>query len=158
MKNYLYIIVVVAMTIMTIGCEKNPQGGQNTDGPSSSAVTATLTVTDIADNCATIDVTSNSATRAMIVKAVRNEDVTIDLTKDIQLISWIEANGTEVTLPYKETLTGVSVGKDMLTAVAVYNASGRAEVCKYVVWTPAGAVDGWSSENNPGTLDEETWN
>lgn len=164
MKKYLMMIAVAAMAIMTVGCEKkNPTPGadeNNGENGTQTALSATLEVTDIADNCATIKVTvtSGSATKAKIVKAVKNSDVTIDVTKDIDLISWIEANGVEVSLPYTETLTDIAVGHDMFTAVAVYNAEGRAEVCKYQVWTPAGTVEGWSTENNPGSLDEDKWN
>lgn len=158
MKKYLFAIAVAAMAIMMVGCEKKgPTTGNN--GGTQAALAATLEVTDIADNCATIKVavTSGTASKAKVVKAVRNSELTIDPSNDIQLISWIEENGVEVTLPYTETLTDVSVGNDMFTAAIVYNAAGRAEICKYVVWTPAGDIDGWSTENNPGSLGEIIW-
>lgn len=165
MKKYLIMIAVAAMAIMTIGCEKkNPNAGtggnEGGNGSQPTAVEATLEVTDIADNCATIKVTvtSGTATKAKIVKAVRQSDVTVDVNNDIQLISYIETNGLDITLPYTETLTDLSVGNDLFTAVAVYNAEGRAELCKYRVWTPVGKVEGWSTDNNPGSLDEEIWN
>jgi hypothetical protein len=160
MRKYLTVIAVAAMAVMTVGCEKkNPTSGSGGNGGAPSAVEATLEVTDIADNSAVlkVTVTSGTATRAKVVKAVRHSSVTIDVTKDIQLINWIETNGVEVSLPYTETLTDLAVGNDMFTAVAVYNADGRAEVCKYQVWTPVGKVEGWSTDNNPGSLGEENW-
>lgn len=155
MKKYLFSIAVAAMAILMVGCEKPASGNGGKEAP----LAATLEVTDIADNCATIKVavTSGTATKGKIVKAVRNSELTIDPTKDIQLINWIEQNGADITLPYTETLTDVSVGNDLFTAVIVYNAAGRAEVCKYQVWTPEGEIDGWSTENNPGNLGEIIW-
>lgn len=157
MKKYLFSIAVAAMAIMMVGCDKGPVADNGDD--TQKALAATLEVTDIADNCATIKVTvtSGTASKAKIVKAVRNSELTIDPSKDIQLIGWVEDNGVEVSLPYTETLTDVSVGNDMFTAVIVYNAEGRAEICQYKVWTPAGDIDGWSTENNPGSLGEIIW-
>ena len=155
------VIAVAAMAIMTAGCEKKgpASSGDGGNGGTTAALSATLEVTDIADNSAIIKVTvtEGTATKAKIVKAVRHSAVTIDVTKDIQLINWIETNGVEVSLPYTETLTDLAVGNDMFTAVAVYNADGRAEVCKYQVWTPVGKVEGWSTDNNPGSRGEEKW-
>jgi hypothetical protein len=158
MKKYLSAIAVAAMAILMVGCDK-PATGNGDNGGADAALAATLEVTDSADNCATIKVTvtSGTATKGKIVKAVRNSEITVDPTKDIQLINWIETNGVEVSLPYTETLTDLAVGNDMFTAVAVYNADGRAEVCKYQVWTPVGKVEGWSTDNNPGSLGEENW-
>mgnify|MGYP003397187729 FL=1 len=158
MKKYLSAIAVAAMAILMVGCDK-PATGNGDNGGADAALAATLEVTDIADNCATIKVTvtSGTATKGKIVKAVRNSEITVDPTKDIQLINWIEQNGVDIALPYTETLTDVSVGNDMFTAVIVYNAEGRAEICKYQVWTPAGDIDGWSTENNPGSLGEIIW-
>ena len=158
MKKYLSAIAVAAMAILIVGCDK-PATGNGDNGGADAALAATLEVTDIADNCATIKVTvtSGTATKGKIVKAVRNSEITVDPTKDIQLINWIEQNGVDIALPYTETLTDVSVGNDMFTAVIVYNAEGRAEICKYQVWTPAGDIDGWSTENSPGSLGEIIW-
>lgn len=158
MKKYLSAVAVAVMAILMAGCEKKgPTTGNQGSNGSGTAVTATLTVTDIADNSATITVSSNSATKAKLVKFVRSSSVTVDTSNDIQLISWIESNGVDVNLPYTETVTDIPVGNDMFTAIAVYNAQGRAVACKYVVWTPVGKVDGWSTENNPGSLGEEKW-
>lgn len=146
-------MIAALAALVFVGCNKE----KPEETPK--ALAAELTVTGIENNCATISVTvtQGEASKALLVEAVRSEELTIDPTNDIQLITYIEQNGVEVTLPYTNTLSDVSVGKKMFTAVAVYNKEGRAEICKYVEWDPQGEVDGWSSQNNPGSLGEIKW-
>lgn len=152
MKKYL-LMTAVLMTAFLSGCKKSET--KNTDDP----IAVSLEVVDIADNCATVKAALTSGTfyGAKMVEAVNLDDVTVDYTNDIQLVNYVEANGTDVTLPYGNVLTGVKIGKDMLTAIIVYDNTGRAAVTAYKTWTPAGLPDGWSTDNNPGELDEIKW-
>ena len=157
MKRSLLLIAALA-ALLIVGCEKK-KPNESTGGNQSDPLAVELTVTGIENNCATINVTvtAGKASKAVIIEAMKYEDVSVDTSKDIQLINFVQTNGKEVSLPYTVTLTDISVGKEMFTAVAVYNESGRAEVCKFAVWNPVGEADGWSTDNNPGSLDETKW-
>lgn len=152
MKKYL--ICVIAAMAMFAGCNK-PDDNGGSDNPA----VITLEVTDIADNCATVkaSVSSGSANGAKVIDCMLLEDVTFDYTNDIQLINYVEKNGVAVQLPYEKKLTDVKVGKDMFTAIIVYNDKGVVSATKTCIWTPVGEVDGWSGENNPGDLGEIIW-
>ena len=83
--------------------------------------------------------------------------MTIDLESEIQLTNYVIENGVDVELPYSNTVTDVRIGQDMFTAIAVYDNTGRAVDVVYERWTPLGLPDGWSTENNPGELEEIEW-
>ena len=85
------------------------------------------------------------------------QDVTIDLESEIQLTNYVIANGVDVELPYENTLTDIRIGQKKFTAIIVYDSTGRAVDVQYTTWDPVGLPDGWSTENNPGELDEIVW-
>lgn len=150
MKKTLLIIASLS-ALMLAGCKK-PAG---TEEP----VAVLLEVTGIQDNCATVKahLTSGKFYGARLIESMDAEDVTIDYTSDIQLVNYVQANGTGIELPYENTLTGLKLGKDKFTAIIVYDNTGRAAVVEKVIWTPAGMPDGWSTDNNPGELGEIIW-
>jgi hypothetical protein len=91
---------------------------------------------------------------------MRNSDVTVDFSRELQFISYIKNNGVLVNLPYSETVQNIPVGFDLFTAAVACDANGNPLAgCtpQYKVWTPVGQVDGWSTDNNPGSLDEVIW-
>ena len=147
------LILAVACTALFSGCKKAGTG--ETEDP----IKVSLEVTGIENNSATIkaELTSGKASGAKIIEDYILDDVTIDYTKDIQLVNFVEANGVKVDLPYEKTLSGVKIGKDRFTAIIVYDNTGRAAVTAYQVWTPEGLPEGWSTENNPGELGEIKW-
>lgn len=150
-KNLL--ILAFACTALLFGCGKDK--GDKPEDP----VKVSLEVTGIENNSATIkaELTSGKATGAKIVEDYILDDVTVDYTKDIPLVNFVEANGVKIDLPYEKTLTGVKIGQDRFTAIIVYDETGRAAVTAYKVWTPEGDPDGWSTDNNPGELGEINW-
>lgn len=149
----LTILVAMFMTLSFLGCDKS--AGED----SGETISVNLEVTDIADNCATIKayLTSGNFYGAKLLESMNADDVTFDSTNDIQLINYVEKNGEAVDLPLERKLTGVKVGKDMFTAIIVYDRTNRVVTTKTVTWTPEGKVDGWSDENNPGELEEIEW-
>lgn len=151
MKKTLLIIAAVAALLM--GCNK-PQSDEQEE-----TFAVSLTVTDIADNCATVraSLTEGTFYGAKLIEKMNLEDVTIDYGNDIQLVNFVEKNGISVELPYENILTDVRVGKDCFTAIIVYDATGRAAVTSTCIWTPVGNPDGWSETNNPGELEEIEW-
>ncbi|MCM1501930.1 MAG: hypothetical protein NC115_04590 [Bacteroidales bacterium] len=150
MKKTLLMIAAFS-ALMLAGCKKPAE----TEEP----IKVSLEVTEIQDNCATVKVqlTSGKFYGAKLVEMVNVDDVTVDYTSDIQLVNYVQANGTDIELPYENTLTGVKIGQDKLTAIIVFDNTGRASVAEKVVWTPAGLPAGWSTENNPGELTEIIW-
>lgn len=147
------LILAVACTALLSGCKKEETGGEQ------ETIKVSLEVTPADDNSATItaSLTSGKATGAKIIEEMLTDDVTIDYTKDIQLVNFVEANGKKIDLPYEHKLTDVRIGKDRFTAIIVYDNTGRAAVTAYKIWTPIGQADGWSTENNPGELEEIKW-
>ncbi|MGM9764570.1 MAG: hypothetical protein ACI3ZQ_11170 [Candidatus Cryptobacteroides sp.] len=151
MKKILLSIVALAAAVLLAGCNKQTE----TEDP----VEGTLEVVDIADNCATVKVsqTSGKFYGAKLIECMTVDEVTVDIDNDIQMVAFIEANGTDITLPYEKKLEKVRIGRDRVTAVIFYNKDGIAEVVKHVVWTPAGRPEGWSEDNTPGRVEEIIW-
>ncbi len=153
MKRILLFIAVV-MTALLSGCNKpeNQQSQQET-------IEVSLEVTGIADNCATINVslTAGNFYGARIIEMIDLQDVTIDLESEIQLTNYVIENGVDIELPYSNTLTDIRLGQKKFTAVIVYDSTGRAVDVQYVTWDPVGLPDGWSTDNNPGELEEIEW-
>lgn len=154
MKRILFLIAVAAVVLLS-GCNKpgNQQQTQNEE------IEVALTVTPHDDNSATIEaeLTSGSFYGARLIEMMNFADVTIDLESEIQLTNYVIENGVDVELPYSNTVTDVRIGQDMFTAIAVYDNTGRAVDVVYERWTPLGLPDGWSTENNPGELEEIEW-
>lgn len=148
------LIIAVACTALLFGCKKAETGGEEQQ-----PIKVSLEVTPADDNSAAIKavLTSGQATGGKIIEDMLVDDVTIDYSKDIQLVKFVEENGKAISFPYENKLTGIKIGKDRFTAVIVYDNTGRAAVTAYKIWTPLGQADGWSSENNPGELEEIEW-
>lgn len=146
-------LAIAALALLCAGaCNKQQTAKED-------PIEVSLEVVDIADNCATVkaELTSGKFYGAKLVEAVNLDEVTVDVTSDIQLVNYVEKNGVEVTLPYENTLTGLKIGKEKFTAIIVYDNTGRACKTASKVWTPEGLPDGWSTENNPGELEEIHW-
>lgn len=144
-------MAALTAAVLCTGCTKKE--------PVEEPIAATLEVTGIADNQATLKaaLTSGRFYGAKLVEAAVAEDLGFDPTDEIRLIRFVEQHGVEVQLPFEKRLTGVKIGKDRLTALIVYEASGRVCLTKTVIWTPAGRAEGWSDSNNPGALEEIRW-
>ena len=80
-----------------------------------------IEATEIADNKATISamVESGSFYGAKIVTGVRVSTLTLDYTREIPLIKYVEANGMAVELPYTTQLTDLIFEQDYFCAVIV---------------------------------------
>ena len=154
MNRILISVAVILMTLLS-SCNK-PDEGQQTQ---TETIEVSLSVTDIQDNCATIkaEVTQGNFYGAKLIEMMDFQDVTIDLESEIQLTNYVIANGVDVELPYENTLTDIRIGQKKFTAIIVYDSTGRAVDVQYTTWDPVGLPDGWSTENNPGELDEIVW-
>lgn len=154
MNRILFSVAVILMTLLS-SCSK-PDNEEQTQ----ETIAVSLTVTPNDDNTAVIsaELTSGSFHGAKIIEMMNFEEVTIDLESEIQLTNYVISNGVDITeFPYTNTLTDIRIGQDKFTAIIVYDASGRAVDVAYERWTPLGLPDGWSTENNPGELDEIVW-
>lgn len=154
MKRFLLFAAAATVALLS-GCNKPDEGEQTQE-----TITVSLTVTPSDDNSATIsaELTEGTFHGAKIIEMMNFDDVTIDLESEIQLTNYVIANGVDIDqMPYSKTLTDIRIGQDKFTAIIVYDASGRAVDVEYVKWTPLGLPDGWSTDNNPGELDEIEW-
>ena len=113
--------------------------------------------TDNADNKATVtaELTAGQFYGAKIVTGVRISDVTIDYTKEIALIQYVEANGKDISeLPYTEELTDLIYHQDYLCAVIVYDETGRACDSAFDTFIAEGNPDGIAEDSSAGSLDD----
>ena len=150
MKKFLNIAVILAVVLPAlISCGK-------TETPKEETIKVTLEITDIADNAATVKAGLESGTfyGAKIVEMVNADDIVFDPSNDIQLVKYVEENGVSVDLPYQKRLEKLRIGIDRFTAVIAYDKNGIAKSTAYKIWSPEGNPEGWSTENNPGSLDE----
>ena len=99
-----------------------------------------IEATEIADNKATISamVESGSFYGAKIVTGVRVSTLTLDYTREIPLIKYVEANGTAAELPFTTQLTDLIFEQDYFCAVIVYDRTGRACHSAYLTFTAEG--------------------
>ncbi len=143
---------------MLYSCSEGNGGGGSEPKPQAK-VELTLSVTDIADNCATIDVSvkSGKCSKAILIEAMKNDEVTVDPTNEIKLIEFIRANGVEITLPYNNTVDEKKLGVNYFTAVAAVNSEGRVVTAASTVWTGDGEAEGVSGDNSAGDLEENVW-
>lgn len=154
MKRFL-LFAAAATAALLSGCNKPDEEEQTQE-----TITVSLTVTPGDDNSATIsaELTAGTFHGAKIIEMMNFDDVTIDLESEIQLTNYVIDNGVDIDqMPYNKTLTDIRIGQDKFTAIIVYDSTGRAVDVEYVKWTPLGLPDGWSTENNPGKLDEIEW-
>ena len=75
-------------------------------------------------------------------------------TNEIQLIRYVEENGKDIELPFTETVQDIVYNRDYLSAVVVYDETGRACASAYDTFTGDGEIDGFSGDNSAGNLEE----
>lgn len=153
MKRILYIAAVCGALLATASsCKKAEPAKED-------PVKVTLEVTDIADNCATVRASLESGKfyGAKIIDMMNRDDLAVDLANEIQLVRFIEENGAEITLPYEKKLEKVKIGIERFSAVIAYDSKGIAKSVAYVVWSPEGNPEGWSTDNGAGSLGENEW-
>ena len=66
-------------------------------------------------------------------------------------------NGTEISLPYTNTLEDLKNGTDFLTAVIALDGNGTATCSASHIWTAVGKEEAWSDDGNTGDLGEVEW-
>ncbi|WP_417015526.1 hypothetical protein [Alistipes sp.] len=119
--------------------------------------TVKIEVSNIADNKATVTATlvSGDFHGAKIITGIRVSSLDFDYTREIQLIKYVEENGSKVDgLPYTTELSDLIFEQDYLCAVIVYDATGRACSSSYTTFTADGVPDGISDENSAGNLED----
>ena len=143
--------------LMAAGCNK-PENGDDNGGQGETPVIG-LTVTGIENNCATISVsmTSGTAASARIVENLPLSEVQFDYENEIQLVNYVKENGTEISLPYTNTLEDLKNGTDFLTAVIALDGNGTATYSASHIWTAVGKEEAWSEDGNTGDLGEVEW-
>ncbi len=153
MEKYLLITLLAVAALLT-GCNKQT----NWDAAAESFVIS-LSVTDIADNRATVtaSLTEGEFHGARIVEAVRSDAVSVDYSRESILMEYVDANGVDVEFPYTNTITGLKDGVEMVTAVIVYNSKGEPAASSYRVWIAAGEPEIWSGSNDAGHAGEIVW-
>ena len=91
---------------------------------------------------------------AKIVTGVRVSTLTLDYTREIPLIKYVEANGTAAELPFTTQLTDLIFEQDYFCAVIVYDRTGRACHSAYLTFTAEGDPEGISNDNSAGNLED----
>lgn len=135
-------------------------GKQKTEEPEVDP-TVSVAVSGIGNNVATVsaELLTGKFYSAKIVPAVLVSSLSFDYTKEIALISYVEKNGADVeNLPCSIAVEKLRADKDYLSAVIVYDKTGRACASAYATWTAEGNPDGISDENNAGNLGENPIN
>lgn len=155
MKHF-YCLMLIPL-LMAAGCNK-PENGDDNGGQGETPVIG-LTVTGIENNCATISVsmTSGTAASARIVENLPLSEVQFDYENEIQLVNYVKENGTEISLPYTNTLEDLKNGTDFLTAVIALDGNGTATCSASHIWTAVGKEEAWSDDGNTGDLGEVEW-
>lgn len=153
MKRFL--LFTASLFLMTVSCNK-PEGGDD-NGGSGVMPEVTISVTDNADNQATVtaQLTAGEFHGAKIVTGVRISDVSIDYTKEIALIQYVEANGKDISeMPYTEQLTDLIYHQEYMCAVIVYDETGRACDSAFDTFLAEGNPDGIAEDSSAGSLDD----
>lgn len=153
MKRFL--LFTASLFLMAVSCNK-PEGGDD-NGSSGVMPEVTISVTDNADNQATVtaQLTAGEFHGAKIVTGVRISDVSIDYTKEIALIQYVEANGKDISeMPYTEQLTDLIYHQEYMCAVIVYDETGRACDSAFDTFLAEGNPDGIAEDSSAGSLDD----
>ena len=152
MKKILILSAALLTGFFTLSC------GDSSSDPydDSDMPIVKIEATEIADNKATISamVESGSFYGAKIVTGVRVSTLTLDYTREIPLIEYVEANGMAVELPYTTQLTDLIFEQDYFCAVIVYDRTGRACHSAYLTFTAEGDPEGISNDNSAGNLED----
>lgn len=154
MKKFL--LLAASLLLAAVSCNK-PEGEEGNGGTDGVMPEVKISVTDNADNKATVtaELTAGQFYGAKIITGVRISDVTIDYTKEIALIQYVEANGKDISeLPYTEELTDLIYHQDYLCAVIVYDETGRACDSAFDTFIAEGNPDGIAEDSSAGSLDD----
>lgn len=155
MKKFLILSGIMALCLLP-GCDKNTPAGEDDSGSSTMpAVSITAIAND--DNTATVsaELTAGEFYGAKIVSAVEISQIgDLNYTNEIQLIRYVEENGKDIELPFTETVQDIVYNRDYLSAVVVYDETGRACASAYDTFTGDGEIDGFSGDNSAGNLEE----
>lgn len=152
MKKSLLLLAAFA-AVMLAGCKK-PEEPKKEE-----PVTIDLALTENADNAATVSaiLQSGEAPSGKIITVKLSAIEGVNYQDEISLISYVKENGKDITFPYTETITKTIGGDQYLTAVIAIDKTGRAVKSAYVVWTAEGQPDGWSQNDNAGSLNYNQW-
>lgn len=154
MKRFL--LFTASLCLMAVSCNK-PEGGDDNGGSDGVMPEVTIAVTDNADNQATVtaQLTAGQFYGAKIITGVRISDITIDYSKEIALIQYVEANGKDISeLPYTEQLTDLIYHQEYMCAVIVYDETGRACDSAFDTFLAEGNPDGIAEDSSAGSLDD----
>ena len=124
MKKILILSAALLTGFFALSC--GDSSSEPEDDPNMPAVK--IEVGDIADNKATVTAALEKGNfyGAKIVTGVRVSTLTLDYTREIPLIKYVEANGTAAELPFTTQLTDLIFEQDYFCAVIVYDRTGRA--------------------------------
>ena len=119
MKKILILSAALLTGFFALSC--GDSSSEPEDDPNMPAVK--IEVGDIADNKATVTAALEKGNfyGAKIVTGVRVSTLTLDYTREIPLIKYVEANGTAAELPFTTQLTDLIFEQDYFCAVIVYD-------------------------------------
>ena len=117
MKKILILSAALLTGFFALSC--GDSSSEPEDDPNMPAVK--IEVGDIADNKATVTAALEKGNfyGAKIVTGVRVSTLTLDYTREIPLIKYVEANGTAAELPFTTQLTDLIFEQDYFCAVIV---------------------------------------
>ena len=152
MKKILILSAALLTGFFALSC--GDSSSEPEDDPNMPAVK--IEVGDIADNKATVTAALEKGNfyGAKIVTGVRVSTLTLDYTREIPLIKYVEANGTAAELPFTTQLTDLIFEQDYFCAVIVYDRTGRACHSAYLTFTAEGDPEGISNDNSAGNLED----
>ncbi|MDE6623127.1 MAG: hypothetical protein K2K30_01855 [Alistipes sp.] len=153
MKRFLFLSWIAAAAVWSAGCDDKDEAR------STVRTTVGIAITDNAENQATVsaEILTGEFVRAKIIENYPVADLTFDYNTEVKLVKFVEENGTEVTLPYTNTVTKLKSGRDYISAVIAYNRQGRACCSAFETWTASGEDGLWSNDNSAGGLEENEW-
>lgn len=152
MKKIIFLSAAILTALFTLSCgDSSTEPDDGGDMP-----TVRIEASDIADNKATITaaIESGSFYGARIVTGVRVSTLSLDYTREIPLIKYVEANGVQVELPHTTQLSDLIYEQDYFCAVIVYDRTGRACASDYLTFTAEGDPEGISDDNSAGNLED----
>lgn len=152
MKRTLLLLAAFA-AVMLSGCKKPDNKEDN------KPVTIEVTVSDNADNAATVGATlpTGKAPAGKVVTVKLSAMEGIDYQDELALINYVKENGKDITFPYSETLSKTDAGQEYITAVIALDKTGRAVKSVYTIWTAEGTPDGWSQNDGAGSVTYNQW-
>lgn len=153
------------LAVMLAACALAPlQSCSDDDDNNSPKIIPTmqLNVSDINDDRTAVvnsEQTAGTTYGAKVIDFYPVSDLTFDYTIEVKLVKFVEENGVEATLPYRNKITtGLKPGVDYISAIIAYNDKGRAVCSAYQIWTSGGYPGLWSDTNTPGELEDNEWN